>query len=75
MGYSDKMVKELCNKYLKLGFTHFKVKVGTSIEDDLRRCNLVREAIGDKNTLVSYNRLYHVQVADFSYPEFVNNLS
>lgn len=70
MGYSDKMVKELCNKYLKLGFTHFKVKVGTSIEDDLRRCNLVREAIGDKNTLVS-NKLCNVQVADFLYAEFV----
>ncbi|KAL0850996.1 hypothetical protein ABMA28_006889 [Loxostege sticticalis] len=64
MGYSDKMVKELCNKYLKLGFTHFKVKVGTSIEDDLRRCNLVREAIGDKNTLmVDANQAWSVNEA------------
>lgn len=53
MGYSDELVKELCNKYLKLGFTHFKVKVGTSIEDDIRRCNSVRKSIGDNNYLVS----------------------
>lgn len=55
MGYSDELVKELTKKYLDLGFTSFKVKVGTSFEDDYRRCKTVRDAIGPKNNLVITN--------------------
>ncbi|XP_063823082.1 mitochondrial enolase superfamily member 1-like [Ostrinia nubilalis] len=64
MGYSDELVEELCKKYLKLGFTHFKVKVGTSIEDDLRRCSVVRKTIGDHNYLmVDANQAWSVDEA------------
>ncbi|KOB76605.1 putative mandelate racemase, partial [Operophtera brumata] len=48
---NDELVKELCDKYLSLGFTHFKVKVGRNFEDDYRRCSAVRKNIGDHNTL------------------------
>lgn len=54
LGYSDELLKELCDKYLKMGFTHFKVKVGLSIEDDYRRCSAVRKYIGEKNYLVRH---------------------
>lgn len=53
MGYSDDLVKELCAEYIKLGFKHFKVKVGHSLEDDYRRCNVVRKCIGDDKTMVN----------------------
>ncbi|XP_053622621.1 mitochondrial enolase superfamily member 1-like [Plodia interpunctella] len=52
MGYSDELVQQLCEKYLKLGFTNFKVKVGVNLADDLRRCTAVRKHIGKDNVLM-----------------------
>ncbi|XP_068976272.1 mitochondrial enolase superfamily member 1-like [Bombus flavifrons] len=52
LGYNDAKVKELCNKFLALGFTSFKVKVGQNVKDDVRRCRLVRDAIGHENKLM-----------------------
>lgn len=53
LGYSDELLKELCDKYLKLGFTDFKVKVGLNFEDDYRRCSSVRKYIGNDKNLAS----------------------
>src|SRR5262245_50775327 len=39
-------IRTLCREALADGFTHFKVKVGGSREDDRRRVGLVREEIG-----------------------------
>ncbi|XP_047504867.1 mitochondrial enolase superfamily member 1-like isoform X1 [Pieris napi] len=64
MGYSDELVEELCRKYLDLGFTHFKVKVGRSVEDDLRRATVVRKCIGDDKVLmVDANQAWDVEEA------------
>lgn len=52
LGYNDAKVKELCSKFLALGFTSFKVKVGQNVTDDVRRCRLVRDAIGNENKLM-----------------------
>uniref|UniRef100_A0AAQ5XVS8 Mandelate racemase/muconate lactonizing enzyme C-terminal domain-containing protein n=1 Tax=Amphiprion ocellaris TaxID=80972 RepID=A0AAQ5XVS8_AMPOC len=37
---------------LKSGWTKFKVKVGADLEDDVRRCRLIRQMIGPNNTLM-----------------------
>lgn len=64
MGYSDEKVRELCKKYLKQGFTSFKAKVGQNLEDDIRRCRVIREEIGNKNKLmVDANQVWDVQQA------------
>ncbi|XP_050666696.1 mitochondrial enolase superfamily member 1-like [Leptidea sinapis] len=64
LGYSDELVTELCHKYLQLGFTHFKVKVGLSVEDDLRRATAVRKCIGDdKFLMVDANQAWSVNEA------------
>jgi len=42
----------MCEEYLQQGFTGFKLKVGSNLEDDKRRCKLVRDVIGDSNNLV-----------------------
>ncbi|KAJ2948139.1 hypothetical protein O0L34_g9939 [Tuta absoluta] len=64
LGYSDETLKELCEKYLKLGFTHFKVKVGLNFEDDYRRCSAVRKYIGnDKVLMVDANQAWSVNEA------------
>jgi L-alanine-DL-glutamate epimerase-like enolase superfamily enzyme len=52
LGYSNEKVKTLCAEYLANGFTAFKVKVGQNLEDDRRRCAMVREIIGWDNKLV-----------------------
>lgn len=52
LGYSDELVQTLCQKYLKLGFKYFKVKVGVNFEDDYRRCSVARKCIGPDNVLM-----------------------
>ena len=37
LGYSDEKIKELCLKFMGLGFNAFKMKVGKDVEDDKRR--------------------------------------
>ncbi|XP_032528863.2 mitochondrial enolase superfamily member 1-like [Danaus plexippus] len=64
LGYSDEFVKEQCKKYLDLGFTHFKVKVGRDVKDDYKRCSLVRKYIGDdKFLMVDANQAWSVEEA------------
>ena len=45
-GYSDERIRGLCREAVAEGWTHFKVKVGGTAEDDARRVRLVREEIG-----------------------------
>ncbi|XP_075903503.1 mitochondrial enolase superfamily member 1 [Nelusetta ayraudi] len=52
LGYSDEKLRELCTEALKNGWTKFKVKVGADLEDDIRRCRLIRQMIGPENTLM-----------------------
>uniref|UniRef100_A0A8C3AW83 Mitochondrial enolase superfamily member 1 n=1 Tax=Cyclopterus lumpus TaxID=8103 RepID=A0A8C3AW83_CYCLU len=52
LGYSDQLLKQLCTDALKSGWTKFKVKVGADLEDDKRRCRLMRQMIGPDNTLM-----------------------
>jgi L-fuconate dehydratase len=47
LGYSDDKVALLCKEAIAEGFDHLKLKVGGNIEDDVRRCALVRELVGD----------------------------
>lgn len=52
IGYSDDKIRAACRDALAAGWTHFKVKVGASPEDDYKRVALVREAIGPDRTLM-----------------------
>lgn len=64
LGYSDEKIKVLCKKYLDLGFTAFKVKVGQNLENDKQRCRMVRESIGwDKTMMVDANQVWDVNEA------------
>ncbi|XP_029039102.1 mitochondrial enolase superfamily member 1-like [Osmia bicornis bicornis] len=61
LGYSDSKVKELCNKFLNLGFTSFKTKVGQNLQDDMRRCQMIRETIGyDNKLMLDANQVWDV---------------
>ncbi|XP_023275793.1 mitochondrial enolase superfamily member 1-like [Seriola lalandi dorsalis] len=52
LGYPDQQLKQLCTDALEGGWTKFKVKVGADLEDDIRRCRLIRQMIGPNNTLM-----------------------
>jgi L-fuconate dehydratase len=62
MGYTDDHVRALCKEALAEGFTHFKVKVGGSPEEDRRRVGLVRSQIGPEHKLMTdANQRWEVQ--------------
>ncbi|XP_028825365.1 mitochondrial enolase superfamily member 1 isoform X1 [Denticeps clupeoides] len=52
LGYSDQQLQELCSEALAEGWTKFKVKVGADLQDDIRRCRLIRQMIGPNNMLM-----------------------
>ena len=52
IGYSDERIRQACRDAMAEGWTHFKVKVGASPEEDARRVAMVREEIGDERTLM-----------------------
>lgn len=64
LGYADETLRQLCKKYLDLGFTAFKIKVGRDLKDDLRRARIVREEIGDQRILMmDANQVWDVNEA------------
>ncbi|XP_054841950.1 mitochondrial enolase superfamily member 1 isoform X1 [Eublepharis macularius] len=64
LGYTDQQLKQLCTEALKDGWTRFKVKVGANLQDDIRRCKLVREMIGPENILMlDANQRWEVEEA------------
>ncbi len=52
MGYSDEAIRRLCREAIAEGWTHFKVKVGASPDEDQRRVRLVRQEIGPQHRLM-----------------------
>lgn len=63
-GFSDEKIRALCQAALAEGWTHFKLKVGGDLQDDLRRGRLVRAEIGWENRLmVDANQKWGVEEA------------
>lgn len=46
LGYTDEHLVSLLEEAVKDGFSQVKLKVGASLEDDLRRCELARSTVG-----------------------------
>jgi L-fuconate dehydratase len=64
LGYSDEKIQRLCREGLAAGWTHFKIKVGADLEDDVRRAALIRSEIGPSNRLmVDANQAWDVDDA------------
>ncbi len=64
LGYPDEKIRHLCRKALEEGFRAFKLKVGRDLQDDLRRCQIVREEIGwDNRLMVDANQVWDVPQA------------
>lgn len=64
LGYSDDKLRQLLRQALAQGWTHFKMKVGANIEDDVRRAQLIREEIGwERKLMMDANQVWGVEEA------------
>jgi len=64
LGYPDEKIRELCREGLANGWSHFKIKVGRDLKDDVRRAAIVRDAIGPRRKLMmDANQVWDVDEA------------
>ena len=64
LGYSDEKLVRLSAQAVADGFRTIKLKVGLSLEDDIRRCGLARSVVGpDVDLAVDANQRWDVGVA------------
>jgi L-fuconate dehydratase len=64
IGYTDAKLEELCREAVGQGFDHLKFKVGRSLDSDIRRLQIARDAIGPKRTLmIDANQVWEVDEA------------
>lgn len=61
LGYSDEKLRHLCREAVAAGWTHFKLKVGFDLQDDMRRATLMREEIGlERKLMMDANQYWDV---------------
>jgi L-fuconate dehydratase len=63
LGYPDEQIRRLCREGLARGWSHFKIKVGRDLEDDLRRAAIVRQEIGpppERKLMLDANQVWDV---------------
>lgn len=64
LGYSEEKVRDLCRSSIAEGWTSFKTKVGIDVASDVRRCEVMREEIGDHCQLMAdANQVWEVPEA------------
>src|SRR5262245_50228328 len=64
LGYPDDLLRALCRAGREAGWSSFKMKVGGSLEDDVRRAALIREEIGpDAKLMMDANQRWDVDEA------------
>jgi L-fuconate dehydratase len=64
LGYSDEKLRRLCQEAVDAGYRHVKLKVGANLEDDIRRCRIAREVLGDDaNLMIDANQVWDVPEA------------
>jgi len=61
LGYPDEKIRRLCREGVQQGWSHFKIKVGRDLADDVRRAALVRAEIGpDRKLMLDANQVWDV---------------
>jgi L-fuconate dehydratase len=64
LGYSEEKLARLARQAVADGFRTIKIKVGESVDEDIRRCRIAREAIGpDVAMAVDANQRWDVGTA------------
>ena len=61
LGYSDAKLRSQCRDLMSRGWSHFKIKVGRDLDDDIRRCRIIREEIGwERRLMMDANQVWDV---------------
>ncbi|WP_119166646.1 L-fuconate dehydratase [Algihabitans albus] len=64
LGYSDEKMRTLCRTAVAEGWSHFKMKVGGDLQDDIRRAAILREEIGpNRKLMMDANQVWGVTEA------------
>ncbi len=64
LGYSDEKIRRLCREAKAEGWKHVKMKVGSDLQDDIRRARIIREEIGpDLYLMMDANQKWNVDDA------------
>jgi L-fuconate dehydratase len=63
LGYPDDKIRTLCAEAVAEGWNAIKIKVGRDLEDDRRRCAIVREAVGDRRFMIDANQVWEIDQA------------
>jgi L-fuconate dehydratase len=64
LGYPDEKIRRLCREAVASGWTHIKMKVGVSPDDDVRRASLIRDEIGpDRALMMDANQYWDIRTA------------
>ena len=63
LGYTEATVRERCREALDAGWRSFKTKVGIDVASDIRRCEVMREEIGDLPLMADANQVWDVDEA------------
>jgi len=64
LGYTDGKLRSLVREGLAQGWTHFKMKVGRDLDEDMRRAQVIREEIGwDRKLMMDANQVWDVEEA------------
>ena len=64
LGYSDEQIRTLCREAIADGWNAIKIKVGRDLEDDIRRCRVVRDEIGpDRLFMIDANQVWEIDQA------------
>src|SRR5688572_3066218 len=64
LGYSDGTLRTLVREGLAQGWTHFKMKVGRNLDEDMRRARVIREEIGwERKLMMDANQVWDVEEA------------
>jgi len=61
LGYPDDKIRALCRRAVAEGWDAIKIKVGRDLDDDVRRCAIVRAEIGpDRRLMIDANQVWEV---------------
>ena len=64
LGYSDEKIRRLSREAKEEGFRHLKMKVGSDLQDDIRRASIIRSEIGtDMKLMMDANQKWDVNEA------------
>ncbi|KAF4944950.1 hypothetical protein FSARC_14539 [Fusarium sarcochroum] len=64
LGYSEEKMRALLQEAMDQGYKHVKLKVGGTLEEDIRRLRIARQVIGDERVLmVDANQIWSVPEA------------